>query len=132
MDMTDLLSRKMTACWFGNTIKVRRSCARFPSNPAPVLDRLVGTSLPAKDGYSIAAYSDDLSLIAAASNGGVVRIWDVSTGSLVSEWVSAVPNPNQILFHPNDTRMVVGNAQSLAQVWDIASSLSCYGLQSIG
>jgi WD40 repeat protein len=77
---------------------------------------------PEGEGWIVAAMSLDSSRAAAISTNGFLRIWDTTTGTVVTEWTSSVQSPDQILFSPDLTQVAIANNQSMAEVWDIATA----------
>ncbi len=70
------------------------------------------------DGWNVSAFSADDALVAAATINGRVVIWERNTGRIISDWVSEIPNIQQSVFRPGLSQIVVGDAKSLAKVWD--------------
>jgi WD40 repeat protein len=77
---------------------------------------------PEGEGWIVSAMSLDSSRAAAISTNGFLRVWDTTTGAIVAEWTSSVLSPDQILFSPDLTQVVIANDQSMAEVWDIATA----------
>ncbi len=79
---------------------------------------------PDGEGWVIADHSHtyvDVTCIGAVSTKGLVRIWDGSTGEVKAEWTTSVTSPDQILFSPDLTQVVIANDQSMAEVWEIST-----------
>jgi len=75
-----------------------------------------------QENLNMAAFSLDTSQVAAATEQGSISVWDGLTGKLLAAWLSGVKDPQQILFVPDTSQILIGNSKSIGQVWD-------YGLQ---
>ena len=70
------------------------------------------------DGWNAAAFSEDYSLVAAATLSGRVVVWELTSGRIISDWASEIPDIQQIVFIPGLSQILVDDAKSLAKVWD--------------
>ena len=78
--------------------------------------------------WSVAISPDD-SLVATASDDGTARVWDASTGKEIREFaVRHHPDSNaffspdsvqSIDFSPDGTRILTGNEDAIARLWDV-------------
>lgn len=72
------------------------------------------------DDFSCIAISDEGSYIAAGSNKGIVRVWDMCSGRLVSSWKVADFIVLSLSFWDNARKIITITYESL-QVWDVVS-----------
>lgn len=72
------------------------------------------------DNFSCIAISDDGNYIAAGSNKGIVRVWDVHSGQLVSSWKVDDFHILSLAFG-HDIRKIITITYDSLQVWDMLS-----------
>ncbi len=65
------------------------------------------------------AYSPDGSMIAAASNEGVISIWSSESGSLLRTIIGANTGESGLAFSPDGRRIVTPQWGGYARVWDV-------------
>lgn len=75
------------------------------------------------DGWSAAVFSDNDLLVAAATLSGRVVVWELTSGRIISDWASEVPDIQQIVFIPGLSQILVDDAESLAKVWDYGRNI---------
>ena len=72
------------------------------------------------DDFSCITISDDGNYIAAGSNKGIVRVWDMHSGQLVSSWKVDDFNVLSLSFG-HDVRKIITITHDSLQVWDVLS-----------
>jgi predicted dienelactone hydrolase len=70
------------------------------------------------------AISPDGTLLAAAAGDGIIRLWELGTGTLHSELHVHSGIVSSIAFSPDGTRLVSGGADT--RLWDVASGEQLY------
>ncbi len=60
--------------------------------------------------------------------GNVIRIWDATTGGLISEMKGHTNQIESVAFHPDGTRVVSASFDLTARVWDIATGKQLHAL----
>lgn len=79
-------------------------------------------SITIEDGYlNYLSFSSDGARIAASSKDGRVRVWEVSTGRLVSTLSVKGDEVFCVIFSPDDHRILAGGRDRLIHVWDATS-----------
>lgn len=66
------------------------------------------------------AFSSDGRLLASAGFNGKLQLWDVESGSMLSEIDSRSPIIQSIAFSPDDTSIVTGNFDGTLEVWAVS------------
>ena len=81
-------------------------------------------------GDSRAAFDPTGMLMAAASDQGPVRLWDVATGREVARLDGHDKNSLDVAFHPDGGLLATSGADGTVRLWDVATrarSPSCAG-----
>lgn len=69
-------------------------------------------------------FSPDGTLLAAAAGDGIIRLWEVETGTLRTELHGHLDSVSSIAFSPDSTRLASGGTD--ARLWDVASGEQLY------
>ncbi len=73
------------------------------------------------DDVKIAVFNPDGSLVATASAGGAIEIWDVQSGELAHTLQSDGVNVRNIDFNDDSTQVVTASDDRTAKIWDVDS-----------
>ena len=65
--------------------------------------------------------SPDGTLLASGGNDRSVKIWEVSTGSLVRELKGHAAHVYSLEFHPNGKTLLSGDLSGVIKQWEVAS-----------
>lgn len=84
--------------------------------------------IPAPSFVADVAFSPDGNVLAAASGDGIIRLWDVATGTLHRELHGHVGAVLSIAFSPDGSRLASGGTD--ARLWDVASGDNLYVFES--
>jgi WD40 repeat protein/serine/threonine protein kinase len=71
-------------------------------------------------GYCL-AYSSDSKLLARASMGGLVELWDAGTGQPINSFKGHAGNVSTIAFSPDGKRLASADYDGTVRVWDTTS-----------
>ncbi|KAG9063878.1 hypothetical protein KI688_003992 [Linnemannia hyalina] len=84
----------------------------------------VGLTLRGHTGYVTGiALSPNGQWIASASNDYTVKLWDASTGVLISSLTSQTQSMAMVVFSPDGLQLAVGGRDGKMRLWDVNTSL---------
>lgn len=83
-------------------------------------ERLQSWEVPGTAGeWRSATLSPDGRLVASGSENGEVRLWEVSTGRKLAQWVAHEAGVSALLFHPDGQTLVSGSQDGMLKLWNI-------------
>lgn len=71
-----------------------------------------------------AAFSPDGTRVIGAARNGTARVWDATTGSILTELKGHTETVNSAVFSPDGARIVTASNDGTARVWDAATGAS--------
>jgi WD40 repeat protein len=70
---------------------------------------------------SVIAFSPDSTRLATADQGGMIRVWDVNSGSELQRLEGHSGEVDALTFHHDGTRLISGSKDTSIRIWDISS-----------
>jgi GTPase SAR1 family protein/predicted MPP superfamily phosphohydrolase len=92
-----------------------------PNPPAPNPFHLRVATAYGPDAFNGVAYSPNGRIIAAASNNGTIRLWDVQTGKLLRSLEGHTIWVWSVAFSPDGLLLASGSGDRSVKLWEVAS-----------
>lgn len=91
-----------------------------PANVGQLVERIALESAPG-DVYAV-AFSPDGQTLVTGHSGGMIRLWDVSAGTMLESWQGHDGDVNALAFNPDGTRLASAGWDGLVRVWIASGS----------